>query len=277
MTILEKGLSELFTVKKPVIGMVHLKPLPGSPHYVHQNGMKGIIEHAVSEAKRLEDGGISGIQIENQFDRPFLKPGDIGYETVAAITAAAVAIRDQVSLPMGINIHLNGVEQAIAVAHAVNAGWVRAFALANAYVSQSGIIEAAGPNALRYRAQIHAEDVKIFGDFHVKHGSHFIISDRTMEEQVEDAVEHGADVLIITGTKTGTSPVKSEIMELREKLRKPLFIGSGFTAENAHELVPIIDGAIVGTYFKVDGKIENDVDVTRVKALMKKVRENTDS
>ena len=273
----KRGLDGIFAVHKPIIGMVHLKPLPGSPQFSYRDGMKRIIAHAVDEAKRLEDGGISGIQIENQFDKPFSKPGSIGPETVAAITAAAAAIKTQVSLPMGINVHLNGVEHAIAIAQAVGAEWIRAFALANAYVSQSGFIEAAGPTALRYRSWIQADDVRIFGDFHVKHGSHHIIGDRSVTEQAVDAVEHGADVLIITGTKTGVPPTSSEIQELKERVASPLIIGSGFTTENAPVLVPIIDGAIVGTYLKVGGKIENDVDVARVSALMKAVQKSTNT
>jgi len=265
-------LPEIFPSGKPVIGMVHLKPLPGSPQYDSIKGMSWIIDCAVSEAMALEKGGISGIQIENQFDRPFLKPADIGPETVAAVTAAAAAIKKSVSIPIGINIHLNGVHQALAVAQAVGADWIRAFELANTYISNSGIIEAAGPSALRYRAFLHAQDVMIFGDFHVKHGSHSVIADRTLEEQAEDVAESGAEVLIITGTKTGSAPTKEEIMQIKRKIQQPVFIGSGFTLDNADALMPILDGAIVGTYLKHEGKIENTVDTDRVKNLMEKIR-----
>ena len=100
---------KLFNTAKPVIGMVHLKALPGTPGYDEKKGMEWIIEHAVLEAKRLEAGGIDGIQIENQFDKPFCKPEDTGYEIVAAITAASMAVKKAVSVPFGINVHLNGV------------------------------------------------------------------------------------------------------------------------------------------------------------------------
>lgn len=264
-------LMEIFPAGKPVIGMVHLKALPGSPRYDYRKGMSWIIDCAVSDAMALEKGGISGIQIENQFDKPFLKPGNIGPETVAAVTAAATAIRKTVSIPIGINIHLNGVHQALAIAQAVGADWIRAFELANTYISNSGIIEAAGPSALRYRAFLNAQDIMIFGDFHVKHGSHSVIADRTLEEQAEDVAESGAEVLIITGTKTGSAPTKEEIIQIKKKIKQPVFIGSGFTLDNANDLMPILDGAIVGTYFKHDGKIENAVDSKRVKNMMEKI------
>lgn len=269
----KKKFTDIFTTKKPIIGMVHLKPLPGSPEYDGDGGMRRIIDHAVAEAKRLEEGGVDGIQIENQFDRPFLKPQHIGMETVAAVTAAAAAIKSSVELPMGINIHLNGISQAIAVAHAIGAGWIRAFELANAYVSNSGIIEAAAPEALRYRAFLQAENVMIFGDFHVKHGSHQLIADRSVIEQAEDVEDGGADAVIITGTKTGSAPVPEDVEMIRSAVSVPILIGSGLSAENAEQLVPVIDGAIVGSSFKVDGKIENDTDPRRVRVFMEKVRQ----
>ena len=50
-------LDKIFTKKKPIIGMVHLRPLPGSPLYDPSvMGMNRILEIAREEAKILEDG-----------------------------------------------------------------------------------------------------------------------------------------------------------------------------------------------------------------------------
>jgi predicted TIM-barrel enzyme len=56
----------VFKTTKPVIGMVHLKPLPGSPKYDSSGGMKKIMEAAYIDAERLVSGGIDAIQVENQ-------------------------------------------------------------------------------------------------------------------------------------------------------------------------------------------------------------------
>ena len=262
----------IFNTAKPVIGMVHLKALPGTPSYDEEKGMEWIVEHAVSEAKRLAAGGIDGIQIENQFDKPFCKPEDTGYEIVAAITAASMAISKAVDIPIGINVHLNGVKQAIAVAHSVGALWVRAFELANAYISNSGIIEASAPEAMRYRRMIGAGKVKVFGDFHVKHGSHFILSDRTIEEQVDDVKTSGGSAVILTSTATGKAPSVEDAEKIRKATDLPILIGSGFSISNAKDLFSAADGAIVGSSLKFDGKITNDTDTERVKALMDLVK-----
>ena len=51
-------LDKIFTKKKPIIGMVHLRPLPGSPLYDPTvMGMNKILEIAREEAKMLEDAG----------------------------------------------------------------------------------------------------------------------------------------------------------------------------------------------------------------------------
>lgn len=59
-----KSLREIFEVDKPVIGMVHLLPLPGSPGYDYY-GMDAIIEKALADVKALEEGGVNGLIVEN--------------------------------------------------------------------------------------------------------------------------------------------------------------------------------------------------------------------
>jgi membrane complex biogenesis BtpA family protein len=265
----------VFGTRKPIIGMVHLPPLPGSPRYDAKRGMRYIIDHALEDTAALLEGGIDGVQVGNQFDRPFLKPQDIGPETVAAISAAATRIRASFQIPMGVNVHLNGVRQGIAVAVAAGCQWVRAFELANAYISNAGLIEAAGPEAMRYRAFLRSEQsVMIFGDFQVKHGSHAITADRTLEDQAEDVQTALADAVIVTGGSTGTAPTPADIERIRKAVSIPVLIGSGLSAANLDQLLPLVDGAIVGTSFKVDGRLDNPVAVDRVRRFMEKVQAN---
>lgn len=262
---------ELFKTSKPIIGMVHLLPLPGSPRY-REGGMNRVFERAEEEALVLEEAGVDGLQIENMWDLPYCKPERIGPETVAGLAAAASAILQKVKIPVGINCHINGVCQALAVAVAVGAKWVRAFELANAYISNSGIIEAAGPEALRYRRHLRADDIMIFGDFHVKHGSHYILSDLSVEEQARDVENCGADAVIVTGLKTGSAPTVEDIERIQKGASIPLLIGSGLSLTNLEELFPLSDGAIVGSSFKEGGNWRNRVDFERTSDFMKRVR-----
>jgi membrane complex biogenesis BtpA family protein len=254
--------------------MVHLEPLPGASRYNSKEGIQGIVDAAIEDTNRLVKGGIDGVMVENQWDRPWLKPDEIGPETIATMASVLQQLRDRYRIPIGVNVHLNGVCQAIAIALATGCQFIRAFQLANAYISSAGIIEAAGPKAIRYRAYLNAEDkILIFADFHVKHGSHQIIADKSLEEQAEDIEEAMGDAVIITGLKTGRPPARDDIELIRKVITIPILIGSGLMVENLRDLLPLVDGAIVGSYFKENGKLSNPIDVDRVKRFTEIVKQ----
>jgi len=260
-------LRTLFANTKPIIGMVHLKPLPGSPRY-RPGSMGEVCATAVEEALLLQEGGVDGIQVENIWDYPYLKCEEIGHETVAGLTAAALKVKEAVELPIGINCHLNGVLQSIAVAAAIEAKWVRVFEWTNAYISHAGYIEGAGGRALRYKKAIGAHEIKFLCDVHVKHGSHFIVSDRSIAQRARDAESDGADAIVISGWETGAPPDVKLVRTVKEKVAVPVILGE----ENVTELLAIGDGAIVGSYFKIDGNWKSRVDGERVKRFMERVK-----
>ncbi|GMQ55614.1 BtpA/SgcQ family protein [Vallitalea sediminicola] len=270
-----KVLEELFPKKNPIIGMVHLRSLPGAPLYDPVNmNMNRIISIAVEEAKKLENAGVDGLQIENIWDYPYLKGSEIGHETIATMSVIAAKIKDSVSIPIGINCHLNGGMEAMAIACACNAKWIRVFEYVNAYVSRGGFLEAIGAKLSRYRSNLSAENVKLFCDVNVKHGSHFIISDRSITEQALDAQIDGAEALIVTGFETGQAPTPNKVKEFAESINVPVLIGSGVTKENVGELMKYSDGMIVGSYFKNNNNWKNDIDVNQVKEFVKEVEKN---
>src|SRR2546423_1697076 len=104
----------IFGQAKPLIGMVHLRPLPGAPRY-DGSGMEPILRAAVADAQAWECAGADGLIVENHGDIPFLKPEEVGPETVAAMTAAAIVVRQAVHLPVGINCPANAPLQAIPI------------------------------------------------------------------------------------------------------------------------------------------------------------------
>lgn len=265
------ALRELFSVAKPIVGVIHLQPLPGSPRY--DGGLvKQIYAAAVADAERLAEGGIDGVIVENAGDLPFSRPESIGAETVAALTASCVAVGRAVEMPLGITCVANGVLPALAIAKAVGGRWVRANQWVNAYVANEGVMDGPAGTALRYRAAIGARDVRVFADVHVKFGSHSITGDRSISEQATDAEFFDADVLIATGTRTGNPTERAEVEEVRDGTSLPVIVGSGLSDNNADELLRVADGAIVGSWLKVDGRWWNPVDTGRVAALMGRVR-----
>ena len=75
----------LFASAKPVIGMIHVGALPGTP--AGRLPLAKIIAAAVREAKIYREAGLDGVALENMHDVPYLR-GAVGPEIVAAMTAA---------------------------------------------------------------------------------------------------------------------------------------------------------------------------------------------
>ena len=267
-------LDEIFQVPKPIIGMVHLRPLPGAPLYDPRHmSMEEVIAVAVNEARLLEAAGVNGLQIENIWDFPYLKGAEVGHETTAALAVAARGVKNAVRVPIGINCHLNAGIQALSVAVAVGARWIRVFEWVNAYISHAGITEGIAGALARHRAFLRAENVKFFCDVNVKHGSHFIISDRTLAEQAHDAETDGADALIVTGFETGQAPTAEKVRAFSEHVTIPILIGSGISKENAPELLQFADGAIVGSYFKHNRDWKQPVEEDAARQFMNVIKE----
>ncbi len=264
-------LRQLFGVDRPVIGVLHLAPLPGAPRYRGQP-IDEIVAAALADAEAYVAGGIDGLIVENQGDVPFARANDIGPSTVAAMTAVAVEVRRAARVPIGINCMANGAVPAIAVAKAAGARFVRVSQWVNAYVGNSGITDGVAPQALRFRSAIRADDVHVFADVHVKHGSHAIVADRSLAQMAEDTAWYGADALVATGSTTGQATPAGDIEEIRRAGRLPVLVGSGLDVGNAAAVLAKADGAIVGTSLKVDGVTTHPVDPERVRELMAVVR-----
>jgi len=269
----KRFIKDIFKQNKPVIGMIHLRPLPGSPLYDPANmSVSKITEIAINEALKLQNAGIDGLQIENIWDYPYLKGSDIGHETTTIMAVIASKIKESVDIPIGINCHLNGGMKALAIAAAVEAKWVRVFEWVNAYVSHAGILEGIGGKLSRYRSFLKAEEIKFFCDVNVKHGSHFIISDRTIADQARDAESEGAEALIVTGFETGKPPTPEKVKEFSKNVQVPVFLGSGTDIDNVSTLLKYADGAIVGSYFKEGNDWKRPVDGKKAEEFMKVVK-----
>lgn len=269
------ALKEIFDVEKPIIATLHLMSLPGSPFYSGKR-MDELLAYTMDEVDILISAGIDGLIIENHGDVPFIKPKKFGFETVAAMTYIADKVKKIAEInkvQIGINCLANAPIPALAIAKAVGAKFVRINQFVNAYVANEGFMEGEAGEILRYRKQIGAEDIAIFADVHVKHGSHSIVADRSISEQAKDVLFFCGDVLICTGNRTGDSPEDDEIRAIKVTPDTQVLIGSGTTEENVEHLLSIADGTIVASYFKKNGVWQEKVEKDRVVRFMKHVRE----
>ncbi len=261
------AIEAIFGRRKAVIGVIHLRALPGSPDYDGAS-MDALLAHALSEAERYRAGGLDGLIVENHGDIPFAKPADLGPETAACMAVITQAVRTATRLPVGVNVLANGAVQALAVAKAAGAAFIRVNQWANAYVANEGFMEGRAAEAARYRAWLHARNVKIFADVHVKHGAHAITADRSIAELARDVEFFDADVAIATGQRTGDSATTEELRTIAAGTSLPVAVGSGVNPDNVGDILSVADAVIVASYLKQDGVWWNEVDPARVATFM---------
>ncbi|MEC4813925.1 MAG: BtpA/SgcQ family protein [Scytonema sp. PMC 1069.18] len=266
-------LYQLFKTRTPIIGVVHLLPLPTSPRW--GGNLKSVIDRAEQEATALASGGVDGIIVENFFDAPFTKH-QVDPAVVSAMTVVIQRIQNLVTLPVGINVLRNDARSAMAIATCVRAQFIRVNVLTGVMATDQGIIEGDAYQLLRYRREL-GSNVKIFADVLVKHARP--LSSVNLTTAVQDTIERGlADAVILSGWSTGHPP-NLEDLELATSAAHgtPVFIGSGASWENIATLLQAADGVIVSSSMKRQGRREQPIDPYRVGQFVEAARKGWNS
>jgi len=265
-----KSLEEIFEIEKPIIGMVHLIPLPGSPGYADY-GMREIINRALKDAEALVKGGVDGVMVENMWDLPYYVGDQIQPETIAAQTVATREVIKSVDVPVGVNMIHSGGRATLSIALATGAKFIRVCLFTGALVWDTGQLDhGVAADLLRFRKDLNAEDIKIFADVHKKHAVMFPGIDLETHARWTDF--YLADAIIVTGKMTGDPPPLDEVKRVKELVSCPVLVGSGTRKDNIAEFLKHADGAIVGTSLKEKGILQNPVSVERVKEYTRAVR-----
>ncbi|QKQ77328.1 photosystem I biogenesis protein BtpA [Nostoc sp. TCL240-02] len=266
-------LYQLFKTRSPIIGVVHLLPLPTSPRW--GGSLKAVIDRAEQEAAALASGGVDGLIVENFFDAPFTK-NQVDPVVVSAMTIVVQRIQNLVTLPIGLNVLRNDGKSAMAIASCVQAQFIRVNVLTGVMATDQGLIEGEAHQLLRYRREL-GSDVKILADVLVKHARP--LSSPNLTVAVKDTIERGlADGVILSGWATG-SPPNLEDLELAcdAAAGTPVFIGSGASWENIDTLIQAADGVIVSSSLKRHGRIEQPIDPIRVSQFVEAARRSWNS
>ncbi|ELS00460.1 membrane complex biogenesis protein, BtpA family [Xenococcus sp. PCC 7305] len=253
-------LKQTFKTNNPVIGVVHLLPLPTSPRW--GGNLKAVISRAEQEATALAAGGVDGIIVENFFDAPFAK-NNVDPAVVSAMTLIVDRLKGMVTVPIGINVLRNDAHSAIAIATCVQTEFIRVNVFTGAMATDQGLIEGQAHELLRYRREL-GSDVGILADVLVKHARP--LGTPNLTTAVQDTIYRGlADGVILSGWATGSPPNKEDL-ELASAAAgdSPVFIGSGANWENISQLMQAADGVIVASSLKRKGNINETIDPIRV-------------
>lgn len=264
------SLEDLFGIEKPIIGMVHLLPMPGTPGCNHD--VDTIIETALEDAEKLEEGGVDGMIVENMWNIPYFVGSDIPPETISVQSVAARKVVENVDVPVGANVIHNAGRGDLAVAIASESDFMRICLLTGAQVWDTGEFNGGVAAELtRLRKYLDAEDIHIFADVDKKHSKMFPGID--IQTHAIWSEYYLADALIVTGEMTGSPAIIEDVKAVREVTDRPILMGSGMNKENISDFLRHADGAIVGTTFKEGGLTENPVKVERVREFMSVVED----
>lgn len=252
---------EEITERPALVGMVHLSALPGAPGW--GGDLQEVLDAAQRDAERLIEGGCDALLVENMGDLPWLR-GSVPPWTVAAM---ALAVQKVVAfgVPTGLQVLAAANREALGIAVATGARFIRVEGFAWSHVADEGWIDACAGPLLRDRAALGAQEVAVWADVQKKHSAHAVTADLTLADLAHGTAFAGADVLIATGTSTGrpTSPADLEAMK---QAGVPVAVGSGVTPDGIPGL-RAADALIVGSWLKEEGDWRRPVDVQRVHRL----------
>jgi membrane complex biogenesis BtpA family protein len=251
-----------------VIAGVHFLPLPGSPDYDRAAGMRAIVERAREEVRVLAGHGVDGILFANEADVPYLR--QLGPETVAAFAEAAGEAARDLAIPFGVNALLDPVA-GVAIAHAAGGRFVRGY-FAGAFVTDVGLMDTRGAEAVRLRANLGARDVLVLHNLVCSFGVALV--ERPKGEEAHGARVHaGVDAFTISGRAATFAPDPELFAEVRGAVPgSALVAGTGVSLENVARLLAVADGVIVVSSLRRDGRTLDAVDPARVDAFMKAAR-----
>lgn len=262
-------ISQLFGDRKPLIAMVHVPPLPGTPLYDAQAGVGGLISVVKRDLEILLEAGFDGFMFCNEGDRP--------YELHAGPEAAAVMSRVVTECapsdrPFGVDF-LWDARCALAVAVATGASFMREV-LTGAWESDMGLWQGEAAHVLRERRRLDAEQLTIMMNITPEFASP--IGRRGPAEAARSAVVSSlADVILVSGPMAGADPGKATLEEVRAAVPAdvPVLLNTGARADTIADYLTIADGCVVGSDLKVDGYTWNPVDPERARRFVASARE----
>ncbi len=261
-------MSELFSIEKPIIAMIHLAPLPGA--VTGSASLEDVTTRAVHEARILSKVGFDALLLQNTGDVPAAHDGDEA--TIAYMTRIAEMVKRNVDVPLGINVLMNGSRAALAIASAVGAEFVRIKILAGASITSTGLVSADPHDVLAFRKRIGAEDIMILADVYDRTSAP--LGEMPLEVMADLVVRHGhASGLVISGFSFDDLIDRLQCLRTHHPDFK-LIVGGGANKSNISRLLELSDGIIVGSAYKKDGRFLDPVDEDKAKAFIDAVHKH---
>ncbi|OHC58667.1 MAG: SgcQ protein [Rhodobacterales bacterium RIFCSPHIGHO2_02_FULL_62_130] len=259
---------EVFGDKKPVIAMVHLGAMPGTPLHDARAGVEGIIAGAAADLAALQAAGFDAVMFGNENDRPY----ELKVDTASTATMAYVIgrLRDRITVPFGVNVLWDPMAT-MALAAATGAAFVREI-FTGTYASDMGVWAPDAGAALRYAQRIGAGGVaKLYNVSAEFAGS---LDPRSLPDRARSAVFSSIpDAVLVSGAITGEAARMVDLEAVKRVLpTTPVLANTGVKHATVADVLAVADGCIVGSALKVGGDTWAAVDPARAADFMDRVR-----
>ena len=257
---------EMFKTEKAIIGLLHLTALPGDPFY--EGSMEKVIRQAREDLDALQEGGVDGVLLTNEFSLPYEK--QVSKVTLGAMGRVVGALEGRFRVPYGVEA-IYDADATIEICAATDASFSRCV-FTGAYAGDLGLVDRDVAKTLRLRRALGMQNLKLF--YFVNSEGEVYLNDRSPEEVTKTMLFNcRPEALVVAGGMAGSSPADSLLAKVKEAAgdAAPVFCGTGCRPDNIGQILRVADGAFVGTTFKKDGKFTGAVDYERVRAFMDKV------
>jgi len=265
---MKNNFEKLFKTTKPIIAMVHLPALPGSPLYNSKLGLNYILETAEQDLLALQEAEVDAVMFGNENDRPYeFNANPASSSTIAYVIGA---LRNKITIPYGVNVLWDPMST-IAVAASTGAHFVREI-FTGTYASDMGYWNPDAGKAMRYRNSLNREDLLMF--YNISAEFAYSLDKRSVAERSKSVVFSSIpDAILVSGQITGESVAISELKKVKNLIPDtPVLANTGVKIENVEDILSITDGIIIGSSLKIDGNTWNTVDPKRASDFMNKVK-----
>jgi len=253
---------------KPVIGMVHLGALPGSPLYDEARGIAGLVDSAAQDLAALQAAGFDAVMFGNENDRPYEL--DVDRASTATMAFVIGQLKPQIKVPFGVNVLWDPMSS-IALAAATGADFVREI-FTGTYASDMGPWTPDAGQAMRYRNRLGRDDLVML--YNVSAEFAYSLDQRPLPDRARSAVFSSIpDAVLVSGQITGEAASMSDMAAVKKVLPDiPVLANTGVKHETVAAVLEVADGCIVGSSLKIDGDTWKAVDPARAKDFMRLAR-----
>ncbi len=258
----------VFGAGKPVIGMVHLGALPGSPLYDRERGLAELVEAAAKDLAALQAAEFDAVMFGNENDRPY--EFEVDRASTATMAYVIGQLRSKIAVPFGVNVLWDPMSS-IALAAATGADFVREI-FTGTFASDMGPWTPDAVKAMRYRDLLGRGDLALL--YNVSAEFAYSLDRRPLPDRARSAVFSSIpDAVLVSGQITGEAAAISDLEAVKAVLPgTPVLANTGVKHETVADVLKVADGCIVGSSLKVDGNTWNAVEPERAAEFMRLAR-----